>query len=181
MKKTILIEIVLVLGLSFSAAKLVERHNSIKGYAASIHLLKNHMRIDSLSGVNIWGSYLDVTLSSATKCVIVFVIRGTDVSQELSFWNEVSGLLKTNDAIHLFGFCDGTICTESIINTYKPQSFAFSLMKCCDVISAQAITNADSQGYALLIDNKLREIRRIRWRNSHLTASAFAQRVLQCL
>jgi hypothetical protein len=119
----------------------------------------------SESGIDVSGRLVSPFWPPGTKHTLVFMLRGTTVRADLDFWRNVATLLPKDAGIRLVGYCDGDDCANFVRSDARLPDFP--VIAYGEILSSQALVNADAQGNGLLLlDQKKHPLssKRVGWR-----------------
>jgi hypothetical protein len=128
------------------------------------------------SGIDISGKMIHSILPSGSDHTLVFILRGSSIHADLAFWDKVQADLTKRAHVHLVGYCDGDICTNSIRAQYK--SLEFPVVSYGEIGSSQVLFSADRQGNCLLLGKEWGDIKRIKWRGPEQTPTGILKKGL---
>ena len=185
MKKLVAGEVVILAVLTIIALLLNKEHRSLqlKAEFEKNYVIDNQQKVlRSIAGIDVAGRLVSEIIPSRTGRFVAFALRHSTLQNDIDVWKTVNILLAKEPAnilldIHLVGYCDGTLCAESVSNN-AGQQLGFPVIVYGDLMSTQAIYNADAEGNCLVIEPR-RLTREIRWRNPDLTVACIVQEIIK--
>lgn len=117
-------------------------------------------------GINVYGKPVSVDIFSKDHPLGVFLLRGRQLEQDLTFWRSVSDLV-VKKGLTLVAYCDGLSCSDGVRKLASPPPF--EVIEYGEAVSSQALLNDDREGNCLkLVDSKKRP-KKVGWRSAEST------------
>ena len=177
MKNNTINSILLILLLSYYGQQLTRNMFALRARVQSQHTTaaKNEFIVfRDANGTDIYGkSFLSSTAPGTVQ--IAFLLRDETLSEDLAFWYNVSRSLLGAKAYELVGFCDGDACSKRAAQDSRAR--AFRIIQYGEVVSAQALANADVKDSCILSPTSRSRESNLRWRNTNATPASIMEEV----
>lgn len=127
----------------------------------------------TITGIDIAGRPIDS--SQIKKKTIVFLLHDQTLTRDLDFWNQTEQLLAHQADIAIIGYCESRNCTHALLN----KTHAFPVRSYGEVVSMEALINADADGRAILCVNGKSATAKISWREEGNSPEKLVREVSQ--
>lgn len=181
LKGQVIVEIVLVAVLAAYGRQLVNRMPASPWSEIQQAVSTNERLLYTAApGIDVRGQTVDLARGTSANRIAAFVLRTSNLAQDLGTWREVAGALPKESGIALVGYCDGSACAERVRINANP--LPFPVIAYGEVVDLQAMLNADAAGALLFCENPgaekraaekhmARVSRRIAWRGARPVAA----------
>lgn len=114
------------------------------------------------AGIDVSGTPVHVQTLNSTKRTIVFLLHGASIKADLKFWRSMEAALPVDSALRLVGYCNNDTCAEAVRREAPVADFP--VIAYGEIVSSQALVNADGDGNAILRNASHLETRYVAWR-----------------
>ena len=131
---------------------------------ANLSARNNTLVFRTAAGIDIHGNHIvDSAKASGVKRTVGFLIRTSHVRRDVEFISRVQQLLASRPEIRVVAFCDGIACSHS--GLVGDGALGFPIIAYGEVVSTEAVVNADALGLCVMRDSTRGDSRRTSWRS----------------
>jgi len=173
--KIALIGILLACAVSLRG-QFVATRSSINIERSRAHI-SDRLPLTSIGGIDASGQLVDMTSPTRAKRFVVCGFRNSTLQQDIDVWTAVATRLAAHPDVRIVGYCDGDSCAQTVKKT-RPQ-LPFTMIAHGEVVTSQALLSADARGDCVLLNDKMRAIRRVSWRMPERSPVDLAKDILE--
>jgi len=171
--------IILVALLGFYSIRLAWSIHSIRQWSQAARSAdrSSDLVFQSEAGISVWGDPVYPVSAKQAQRTIVFLLHGDKIGSDLAFWHRVKLLVPSDAGLRLVGYCDGIVCADAV--RHEANRSDFPVIAYGEVISSQALINADAKGNSILRSEQWLHSKNIKWHTPMSTPSIVVQEALK--
>ena len=133
------------------------------------------LALQSLAGVDVGGRLTEAVPSGDVRRIVACAFRDATAEADLGKWLQLARDLSDVPSVRIVGFCEGPACVSAAGRASLPANM--TVLASGESVASQAVLNADATGACYLTTEKLKLVRRVRWRDGTISPATVSSEI----